>query len=461
MATRLLPFAALVAGVSALSVRREEANSTPGVLSLPVYQDIRIHPLEKLRRRDVSDTDAPILNVTSTTYLIELDIGNPGQDTKVAIDTGSSELWVNPNCNKAGSTAMTQSCRANGKYDPEDSTTASVLQQTGRIKYGKGEVLLQYVADNITIPGSDISLSDVIFGYATDSVELSRGILGLSFGEAYNNTGYPTMLEEMKAQKVIESLTIGIALGTKQEKTGSGLISFGGVDTKKFSGNLHTAPVLPPQNGENLYRYWVQLDSVGLSQSGSRAKTYANTEFPVFFDTGATLSYFPSALVDQLGNDLGGRLEPSLNMYLVPCSSQGTIDFKFGDYTIKVPLSEFIWQVGDNACVLGADKASDNSYLLGDSFLRSTYVVFDQETPALHFAPYVDCGSNLQMIPLGDNAAAKFTGECQASSSGGSSSGGGSNNNNGQENVAGRATPAGMWMAAGALLAAQVFMCFL
>ncbi|KAK1977058.1 eukaryotic aspartyl protease [Colletotrichum cereale] len=459
MAARLLPLAALAASVSALSVRGQETSSTPGAISLPVYQDIRIHPLEKLRRRQVSDTDAPVLNVTSTTYLIELNIGSPGQDTKVAIDTGSSELWVNPNCVKAGSTAMTLSCRGNGQYDPQDSTTASVYRQTGRIKYGKGEVLLQYVSDNITMPGSDISLVNTVFGYATDSVDLSRGILGLSFGEAVNNTGYPTVLDEMKAQKIVESLTMGIALGTKGEKTGSGLISFGGVDTKKFSGNLHSAPVLGPQNGENLHRYWVQLDSVGLSKSGSSAKTYSNSKFPVFFDTGATLSYLPSALIDQLGSDLGGRLESSLNMYLVPCSAKGTIDFKFGDYTMKVPLSEFIWQVGDNSCVLGADKASDNAYLLGDSFLRSTYVVFDQETPALHFAPYVDCGSNLQKIPLGDNAAAKFTGECQASSGGGGSGGG--SNNGGNENVAGRATPVGMWMAAGALLAVQVFMSFL
>ncbi|KAF9871867.1 eukaryotic aspartyl protease [Colletotrichum karsti] len=455
MAARLLPLAALAASASALSVPRDEPANTPGVLSLPVYQDIRLHPLEKLRRRQVSDTDVPIINVTSTTYLIELNIGTPGQDTKVALDTGSSELWVNPNCQKAGSTQQTQSCRANGQYDPDNSRTAQIFSATGRIKYGKGEVALQYVADNITLPGSDIDLSQVTFGYATDSVDLNRGILGLSFGENKNNTQYPTVVEEMKAQKVIESLTMGIALGTKDERTGSGLISFGGVDTKKFSGNLHTAPVLGPQNGENLWRYWVQLDSIGMSKSGSSSSTYSNSQFPVFFDTGATLSYFPSAVVDAIGTDLGGRIDSSVNMYVVPCNQKGTIDFKFGDFTMKVPLSEFIWEVADNACVLGADKATDGSYLLGDSFLRSTYVVFDQETPALHFAPYVNCGTNLQKIPLGNNAAAKFTGECQAGSGNTGSSGG----NN--QNAAGRMSVSSLWPVAGALMAVQVLMSFL
>lgn len=38
--------------------------------------------------------------------------------------------------------------------------------------------------------------------------------------------------------------------------------------------------------------------------------------------------------------------------------------------------------------------------------------VFDMDTPALHFAHYANCGTNLQEIPTGDNAAARFEGEC-------------------------------------------------
>ncbi|TDZ31591.1 Candidapepsin-8 [Colletotrichum spinosum] len=461
MVARLLPVAAFAVCAAAATAPRDDAGSA-GVISLPVYQDIRLHPLDKLRRRmdnklmrkATTDTDVPVLNVTSTTYLIELMLGTPGQDTKVALDTGSSELWVNPNCANAGSQSQAASCRANGAYDPSNSRTAYDLQQSSSITYGKGKVNIAYVYDNLTLPNSDIKLSEVIFGYGTDSEDLNRGILGLSFGESRNNTGYPTVVEEMKSQKVIDSLTMGIALGTKDEPTGSGLISFGGVDTKKFSGDLHSAPILGPQNNERLWRYWVQLDSIALSKSGSNSKTYSNSRFPVFFDTGATLSYLPSAVVDALGKDLGGRLDSSINMYVVSCKQKGTIDFTFDGYTMKIPLAEFLWEVDTNICVLGADKASDGSYLLGDSFLRSTYVVFDQETPALHFAPYVNCGTNLQKIPLGDNAAAGFKGECQAGSGNTGSAG------NNDENAAGQAV-SNVWLMAGALLAVQMLMSFL
>lgn len=197
-----------------------------------------------------------------------------------------------------------------------------------------------------------------------------------------------------------------------------------------------------------------------MTKSGG-SNTYSDSQFPVFFDTGATLSYLPSALVDSLGRDLGGSIDSSINMYVVPCNQQGSIDFTFGDFTLKVPLTEFLWEIQQGACILGADKANDGSYLLGDSFLRSAYVVFDQETPALHFAPYVNCGSNLQKIPLGQNAAARFTGECKAgsgNSGSGSSSGSGGNN----QNDAGRPAPNGSgWLVASALVAAQIFMSFL
>lgn len=38
--------------------------------------------------------------------------------------------------------------------------------------------------------------------------------------------------------------------------------------------------------------------------------------------------------------------------------------------------------------------------------------VYDMDTPAIHFAHYANCGTNLQEIPKGKNAVAQFKGEC-------------------------------------------------
>jgi Eukaryotic aspartyl protease len=100
---------------------------------------------------------------------VPVSIGTPGQTVKVALDTGSSELWVNPDCNNAGSATQAKTCQANGNYNPKKSSTSEISQTTSSIKYGKGEVELQYVADNITLPGSCKSLSfNLLSGEETD-----------------------------------------------------------------------------------------------------------------------------------------------------------------------------------------------------------------------------------------------------------------------------------------------------
>jgi len=84
-------------------------------------------------------------------YLIDLDIGTPGQDAVVQLDTGSDELWVNPKCSSSNDPSFCQSL-------PQWSTTGSSSQSdsalgTGSITYGSGDVTFKYVEDFVTVGG--------------------------------------------------------------------------------------------------------------------------------------------------------------------------------------------------------------------------------------------------------------------------------------------------------------------
>lgn len=96
-------------------------------------------------------------------------------------------------------------------------------------------------------------------------------------------------------------------------------------------------------------------------------------------------------------------------------SQDGTVDFKFGPQTIRVPFREFLVDVGGGLCVVGALPVDATTPILGDSFLRSAYVVFDIDGGAIYLAQHQDCGTNEKALPAGSGAAGKFEGECTGS----------------------------------------------
>jgi hypothetical protein len=153
------------------------------------------------------------------------------------------------------------------------------------------------------------------------------------------------------------------------------------VFSTRFTGKLHQFSILPPQpeGGQTgYYRYWVQMDSMGITKPGSSAKTYTSSSIPVVLDTGSTISHMPSVLVQQLASDFGATVDSSGEVQ-VPCSTlsqSGTVDFTFGNLTLHVPFKEFIWQIDANTCVVGAAASDSDVTLLGDTFLRSVYGSF-------------------------------------------------------------------------------------
>ncbi|CAI4211005.1 unnamed protein product [Parascedosporium putredinis] len=368
-----------------LATSNEDASIPKGMLAFPMKREPHDETVERRRVRRAEDTDTQIYNYSSVAYMIELDLGTPAQTVKVIVDTGSSELWVNPDCDTASSLPQQSECLANDYFNVEKSSTIVVSNRGKTLRYGLGDATIRYVTDNVGLPGSDVELETVRFGVAQRTDQMSHGILGLSFGNGLN-LDYNNFVDELFEQ--------------------NGLLTFGGLDTKKYSGKLHTEQILGPQNQEDLYRFWVTLNKIGLTDGGGNSKTYLDEDLAVFFDTGATLSYLPEAVVTALAKDLDAEYRSDYDLYLVPCGQDGSVDFTFGNTTINVSLHEFIWELRDGTCAMGAMVEQSGSYILGASFLRSVYAVFDLQSPAIHFAAYANCGSNLQEVPAGTNAAA-------------------------------------------------------
>ncbi|KAI1435163.1 aspartic peptidase domain-containing protein [Xylaria sp. CBS 124048] len=365
-------------------------------------------------KRDV--ITEPLIKRSDVAYYAQLEIGTPPQPILVQLDTGSFELWVNPDCSNLRGSSDASFCRKAGHYDPSTSSSAVPLSLGKNLTYGIGKASIQYVLDTVSLAGSDAHLRDVKFGVAFDTVDEFSGILGIGHGE--NATiPYKNIVDQLADQGVTNTKAFSLVLGSKSEKEGA--IIFGGLDTSKFSGSLKTQRIISAGDSpDQVQRYRIDMESLSITAPNGTTKIYTNASIPVILDSGSTLTLFPTRLADAIAANFGANTTDDSGLYRVDCrytEQPGTVDFAFKGVTIRVPYREVIreaeTEVG-SICYLGIG-ASEQFALLGDSMLRSAYVVFDQTNNAIHLAQYSNCGSNDVEITA-DMHWGSVTGDCEA-----------------------------------------------
>lgn len=222
-------------------------------------------------------------------------------------------------------------------------------------------------------------------GYAANEVQVNR-----DGGAAYANL--PSALVK---HGLINSNAYSLWLNDLDANTGS--ILFGGVDSGKYSGKLETLPI-QKMYGEYA-EFLIIMTGVALHNSSGH-QSYSSDELPatVLLDSGSSLTYLPDTIVEDIYNDLGVVYESSTMTGYVPCSMMNeniNITYTFTGPSIPVGISELVLEDGSGlkfndgtpACVFGIAPAGDSTATLGDTFLRSAYVVYDLANNEISLAP--------------------------------------------------------------------------
>ncbi|MCJ1466173.1 hypothetical protein MMC07_004792 [Pseudocyphellaria aurata] len=247
---------------------------------------------------------------------------------------------------------------------------------------------------------------------------VGNGLWGISFpnGEAntvlYGDKQYESVLQKMKKNGAIKSISYSLWLDSLGRPTffhllkrlrlqpltasstdsKSGSILFGGVDSAKYTPPLIGVPIIKSPRSQIYNSMLVELTSVSLKEpSGNVTLTSDGSVALVLLDSGTTSTQLPKSLTDQIYSHFGVRME--FGRAFLPCN-RGTADvsltFGFGGANgpkITVPISAFVspstnffrFADGTEACTLLIDYATDAA-ILGDSFLRSAYVVYHLES---------------------------------------------------------------------------------
>jgi hypothetical protein len=420
----LLP--ALVASVSADNVP-SRPDIQPRVIGLNFRQQRATEcspslnsDLQKTRRATPSAT----LDNLQTLYFINLTLGTPPQSFSVQLDTGSSDLWVNAQGSSI-CTSRGDPCSQSGTYDANSSSTYQFLSSDFNISYADGSGAAgDYVLDTLDVAGQTIDSFQFGVGYDSSS---PQGVLGIGYtsNEAgvvnANQKPYDNLPARLASDGVIASTAYSLWLDDLASSTGS--ILFGGMDRAKFSGQLTSVPI------DRINGAYEQV-LVTLEGLSFDSVDYGdNLGIPVLLDSGSTLTQLPSEFVSRVYNAVGAIYEPSQGVGLVDCAAADqnnvTMEFRFsGSATVSVSLRELVLQQGQdtghgtgtgrqaNICAFGIVPSPGDINVLGDTFLRSAYAVYDLENNQIWLAQSSFNPGNSDIVEIGNgtNAVPSATG---------------------------------------------------
>lgn len=233
----------------------------------------------------------------------------------------------------------------------------------------------------------------------------NEGVMGVGFenNEAIVQVPgaqpYPNLVDQMVSEKLIQARAYSLYLDDIDASTGS--ILFGGVDTEKFQGTLSTFPINVDINGD-VSQFVISATGLSLTtQNGNSIGIGASRLFPfnALLDSGSSFMSLPEGIVTALADEFSATFSQEIGAYVLPnCDSQfakGYLTFFFSGVQISIPYDEFIinpmnsdgtiatLRDGSPLCVLGvipSTRSDQGVAVLGDTFLRSAYIVYDLVT---------------------------------------------------------------------------------
>jgi len=322
--------------------------------------------------------ETPLTNYLNAQYYTEIQLGTPGQPFKVILDTGSSNLWV------PSTDCSSLACYLHSKYDHDASSTYKANGSDFAIRYGSGS-LEGYVSED-TLQLGDLIIPNQDFAEATSEPGLAfafgkfDGILGLAYDTISVDKIVPPIYNAIN-NDLLDEPKFAFYLGDADKSEEGGVATFGGVDKSKFKGDITWLPV-------RRKAYWeVKFDGIGL---GDEYAELENTGAAI--DTGTSLIALPSGLAEILNAEIGAKKGWS-GQYSVDCAARDSLPeltFTFDGYNFTLGPYEYTLEVS-GSCIsaftpLDFPAPIGPLAIIGDSFLRKYYSVYDLGNDAVGLA---------------------------------------------------------------------------
>ncbi|KAI8085047.1 rhizopuspepsin 6 precursor [Halteromyces radiatus] len=337
------------------------------------------HSVSKYARFSTAVKSLAVGNVPVKNYHHDLayygvvTIGTPPQKFNINFDTGSSDLWV--------ASTLCSSCKGHKKnlFDPKKSSTYQKDGRQWNIGYGDGSSASGIVGydtvrlGSLTIKKQGIQLAkQESSSFNNDPMD---GILGLAF-PSISSVKINTPITNLINSKTLTSPVFGVWLG-KDNQGGGGEYTFGGYNKKHINGPLTTVKVDKSQG------FW----GVNVSQLKSGNKKIHGS-FHGILDTGTTLLIFPDAIAQEVAKAYKAK-DNGDGTFTIDCnvSKLKPLQLTMGGKDFEVSPDSLVYQKNGSKCTAGFGSATDlNFAIIGDTFLKNNYVVFNPKVPQVQIA---------------------------------------------------------------------------
>ncbi|OAA78346.1 Peptidase A1 [Akanthomyces lecanii RCEF 1005] len=325
-------------------------------------------------------SDAAGINQDGTdySYFIQVGLGSKGAKVYMLVDTGAGSSWV------MGSDCTSDACAKHDTFGSSQSDSLTISDKDFSVAYGSGKVKGKLATDTISVAGMSMKYQ---FGLASTTSDDFKdfafdGILGLSMGSGAS----ANFLSTLGSSGAVKSTVFGVALSRAADGGTSGEIKFGGTNSAKYTGDI-TYTSVASKSGD----WAINLDD--MSFNGKKAGVGGKL---AYIDTGTTYIFGPSSITDKLHAVIDGASKQG-SYYSVPCDSTTPITITFSGVDYHIPAKDWIAPKDSSGnCfsnIYGQEVVKD-SWLMGATFLKNVYAVFDKDGSRIGFAQPAGSGSS-------------------------------------------------------------------
>lgn len=351
------------------------------IVKLPMYRTKSVSDVYRQRNKTVrvGDDPVPLSNLYDCIYYGPITVGTPPKKFNVIFDTSSSNLWV------PGSGCF--DCGDHPKYNSSLSTSYVANGTSWHSKRVSGHLSTD------TVSVGDVQVTQQVFAEATDVSILGEygpydGILGMNL-KSNSIDNIPTVFQNMIDQGVVKDPVISFYLKSnldsdvKGELDTSGEMDIGGTDPAHYTGGLHYVDLTSETEWETSLNGFTIY-----GQSVTKAKH-------ALISTESSYLIGPPDEVKAIAALVGAHPIPMIpEEFEIDCekitTGGGDIVLTMGKRTYTLTPKDYILDFGGGQCQFGMvfDSKSSNvdTWILGETFLRKYYTVFDYGKQRLGFA---------------------------------------------------------------------------